>query len=279
LNEALETIMSIHDNPDDPASIGLLNAGQILDWLDLALRGQQALPRMIADEQPHLSIFRLEKTQEMATRQSLRDACNILLRRFCAAGDGDTAYLQELLSLAARLKTPESVPMLVALANRFPVLPVLALEIRYAVLAVLVTGSPPQDYDFWHRILQQDRRYAGRALSGALASNPMQAIQMLRDMPDSERSGETAAAKLDMAWDNLPANQRGQFVQVIQNALPHCGVQFAKPIKAWVTSKSPLPSKAEKFKTLANALRGEYFDTFTQRPQSPKLQHNILLAA
>lgn len=268
--------MSIHDNPDDPASIGQLNAGQILDWLDLALRGQQALPRMTADEQPHLSIFRLEKTQEMATRQSLRDACNILLRRFCAAGDGDTAYLQELLSLAARLKTPESVPMLVALANRFPELPVLALEIRYAVLAVLVTGSPPQDYDFWHRILQQDSRYAGRALSGALASNPMQAIQMLRDMPDSERSGETAAAKLDMAWDNLPANQRGQFVQVIENALPHCRVWFAGPIRKWVASKNTsITTPVLKNSGLWGALGAELSNALSSKARSPKLHQPL----
>ena len=227
-----------------PISINDLSHDEIRAWLDRALRGQETLPRLTPDESPHLGILRLEKTLKPAARDSLRDGCLQLVRQFCAEGRGETTYVEELLALAAAFKSPEAVQMLARLARGFPELPQISVEIRLAVLATLVDTPPPQSPEFWDLILKQDpEKYAALALSGVLATNPAQAIRMLPAMPDTERAGQAAALKLDLAWDDLPPKQRFQFVQDIQAILPQCGSRFAGPVQAWVDSKKSPPSQ------------------------------------
>ena len=173
-----------------------------------------------------------------AARDSLRDGCLQLIRQFCTDGRGERSYLEELLSLAAAFKNPETVQMLAQLSLRFPQLPHLSLKIRLAVLAALVDTPPPQQPAFWESVLKQNpQKYAGLALSGVLATNPIQAIKLLPEMPNSERAGQAAALKLDLTWDDLSPKQRFQFVQDVEAILPNCRRRFAGPVKAWVDSK------------------------------------------
>ena len=72
-----------------------------------------------------------------------------LVRQFCADGQGEIAYLEELLALAAAFRVPEGVQMLAQLACRFYELPQISSEIRLAVLATLVDTPPPQSSEFW----------------------------------------------------------------------------------------------------------------------------------
>ncbi len=205
------------DNMSDCYSINDLNHAQIEAWLGTALRDQQPLPRLTPDEAAHLAIARLEQMQEAPTRRAIEAACNNLLRQFCRAGEGEKDYVKQLLGLAAQLKTAESIPMLVDLRHRFKELPNLELEIRLAVLAVLTMGVPPQSYEFWYAVLQEDKiNYAARAISGALAWDKMQALQMLPELPNNARLGSSTMLKLDVARANLPVEMREQFVAAIQ---------------------------------------------------------------
>jgi hypothetical protein len=146
----------------------------------------------------------LQKKLKPPTRESLWDACRELIANFCAEGHGEPTFLEQLLGLVSAFKDPETVAMLADLASRFPKLPQLSHEIRLAVLSTLVDTPPPQPPLFWSEILKQDpERYAALALSGVLATNPAQAIQMLTAMPDTQRSGQAAALKLDLAWGIL----------------------------------------------------------------------------
>ena len=226
---------------------------EIRAWLERALRGQEPLPRLTPDEFPHLGILRLEKTLKPAPRDSLRDGALQLVRQFCADGQGEVAYLEELLALAAAFRYPEMVQMLARLARRFYELPQISSEVRLAVLATLVDTPPPQLVEFWDEILQQDpEKYAGLVLSGVLAINPARAIELLPAMPDTERAGQAAALKLDLAWDNLPPEQRYRFVESIQAILlAQCGSRFASPVQVWVDSKKGLSNPG-----LWSALRG-----------------------
>ena len=206
--------------------------------LKRALRGEEPLPQLTSDEHPHLGILRLEKTLWPTTRRSISDGCLELIRQFSADGQGDDAYLQELLFLTAGFKNPEAVRMLAQLARRFPQMPQISVEIRLAVLAALVDTPPPQPAEFWDDILKQDsEKYAGMALSGMLAINLAQAIKMLPAMPNAERAGQAAALKLDLTWDELPPEQRFQLVQDVEAILPRCGSHFASPVEAWTASK------------------------------------------
>ena len=215
-----------------------LSHEKICIWLKRALHGEEPLPLLTSDEHPHLGILRLEKTLWPTTRRSISDGCLELIRQFSADGLGDDAYLQELLFLTAGFKNPEAVRMLAQLARRFPQMPQISVEIRLAVLAALVDMSPPQPAEFWDDILKQDpEKYAGLALSGVLATNPAQAINMLPAMPDAERAGQATALKLDLAWDELPPKQRFPLVQDVEAILPRCGSRFASPVAAWTASK------------------------------------------
>jgi hypothetical protein len=219
-------------------SIDERNHEEIRAWLQRALRGQEPLPLLTRDEFPHLGILRLEKTLKPATRDSLRDGALQLVRQFCADGRGEIAYLEELLALTSAFRNPEAVQMLARLAEKFPHLSHVTVEIRLAVLAMLVDTPPPQSVEFWDGILKQDpEKYAGLVLSGVLAVNPARAIELLPAMPDTERAGQAAALKLDLAWDDLQPNQRSRFVWDIQSVLAQCGSRFAGPVRAWVNSK------------------------------------------
>ena len=222
-----------------PMSIDDLNHEEIRAWLERALRGQEPLPRLTPDEFPHLGILRLEKTLKPATRDSLRDGALQLVRQFCADGQGESAYLVELLALTSAFRNPEAVHILAQLARGFYEWPQISSEIRLAVLATLVDTPPPQSVEFWDGILRQDpEKYAGLALSGVLAINPERAIELLPTMPDTERAGQAAALKLDLAWDDLPPERRYPFVESIQAILlAQCGSRFASPVQVWVDSK------------------------------------------
>lgn len=220
-------------------SIDQLNHQEIHAWLKLALAGKQALPRLTADESPHLGIMRLEKSQKSPTRISLGEACIELLGEFCQAGQGDADYVEELLFLASMQKAPQIMPMLLGLVKRFSTLPNLALATRHTILSVLVDGSPPQSIAFWREVLQQDPvNYAGMALAGALGVNPMQAVDMLPFVPNDESSGEYAALNLDLAWDALPKDERPLFVHTIDSNLKNCEAKFVGPLQEWVATKN-----------------------------------------
>ncbi len=219
-------------------SIDDLRHEEIRRWLERALRGREPLPLLTRDEFPHLGILRLEKTLKSATRDSLREGALQLVRRFCADGLGEAAYLEELLALASAFRDPEAVQMLARLAEHFPDVCRISTEIRLAVLAALVDMSPPQPAEFWARIFRQDpEQYAGLVLSGMLAINPACAIELLPKMPDTERAGQAAALKLDLAWDDLPPKQRHRFVQDVQAILTRCDSRFVGPVRAWANSK------------------------------------------
>ena len=224
---------------NDEFSVDHLNHAQIVEWLAAALKGDKPLPRAMYDEPHNLAILRLEFAQEPQTRRSISVACTTLLREFCQHAQGEAAYVKQLLALTARLKIPESISMLVRLTERFKDLPDLGFDIRNAVLGVLTMGSPPQSFEFWQQILQQDKqRYAARAIAGALSWDKMQAVQMLPDMPDTEPAGTAVMLNFDLAWDDLPSARREWFVDAVQDVLPRCGAVFAAPIAAWVREKT-----------------------------------------
>lgn len=227
-------------------SIDDLNHEEIRAWLERALRGQEPLPQITRDEFPHVGILRLEKTLKPATRDSLRDGALQLVRQFCVDGQGESAYLVELLALTSAFRNPQAVHILAQLARRFYELPQISSEVRLAILATLVDTPPPQSVEFWDGILRQDpEKYAGLALSGVLAINPERAIELLPAMPDTDRAGQAAALKLDLTWDNLTPERRYRFVRDIRDILAQCGSHFADPVRAWVDSKEePRPATA-----------------------------------
>lgn len=223
-----------------PARINELSHEEIRAWLDRALHGKEPLLRLTPDESAYLGILRVEREAKPPARDSLRDGCLQLVRQFCIAGSRDVPYAEELLSLVTAFKSPETVEMLAKLAVRFPELPTIPAEIRFAVLAALVDTPPPRDMAFWEMILAQDsEKHAGLVLSGVLATNPEQAVAMLPRFPNSERLGQAAALKLDLTWDALPVKKRFQFMADIRAVLPSCRPCFADPVRTWLDSKEP----------------------------------------
>jgi hypothetical protein len=260
-------------------SVNGLSHSEIRDWLERALHGGECLPLLTPDESPYLGVLRLEKELKPAARDSLRDASVQLVRRFCQDGQGRPAFLEQLLHLASSFKDPETVRMLADLAARFPQLPQIPSEIRLALLAVLIDTPPPQSRAFWNGILNQDpEKYAIPALSGVLAINPTQATQMLPLMPDAERAGQAAALNFDLAWDDLPPDERFGFAQKIRRALPLCGPHFAAPVRAWVRSKQS-SGAADSCPGLEAALSAILGAENSPKAFSPKLCPCLELAA
>jgi len=142
--------------------LNALNKDQIIGWLESALRGQAPLPRLTPDESHCAGIIRMEKSLNAAGQKSLREGALHLLQRFCDSGSGNASYVQELLSLASALRQPQTPDMLADFALRFPERPELRIELRYAVLGLLVDAPQPRTVTFWKRILKQDpEHYSG----------------------------------------------------------------------------------------------------------------------
>ncbi len=254
-----------------PTSINELNHDEIRSWLERALHGRETLPRLTPDESPHLGILRLEKTLKRAASDSLRAGCLRLVRQFCRDGRGETDYVLELLGLAAAFRSPETIQVLAQLARRFPQVPGISPDVRFAVLSALVDTPPPQPPEFWESILKQSPQdYGAMALSGVLATNPAQAIRMLPAMPDTERAGQAAALKIELAWDDLPPKKRFPFVQDIQEILPRCGSRFVGPVKTWTDSKQE-PHGTATNSSLRAALRGVLGGESAPKAMTPKL--------
>jgi len=211
---------------------------EIRSWLERALSGKELLPKLTADEHPYLGVLRLEKTLWPMTRKSINDGCLELIRRFAVNGTGEPGYLQELLFLATAYRNPEAVVILAQMASRFPAMPQVSVETRLAVLAALVDIPPPQIATFWDEIFKQDpKTFVGLALSGKLAVNLAEAIKMLPAMPDTERTGQLAALKFDLTWDNLTSGRRAYLVREVESILPRCGSSFVAPVREWAVSK------------------------------------------
>jgi hypothetical protein len=260
-------------------SVNDLSHGEIRNWLGSALLGRESLPLATPDESPYLGVVSLQKELKPPALESVWDACRELIGGFCAEGHGEPAFLEQLLGLASAFKDPETIAMLADLASRFPKLPQLSPETRLAVLATLVDTPPPQPPLFWAEILKQDPdRYAALALSGVLATNPAQAIQMLPAMPDTKRSGQATALKLDLAWDTLAPDKRFQFVRAVGQVLNRCGRRFAGFVGAWVSAKQS-SRPANTYPGLAAALANTLGEENTPKVYSSRLCPRLELIA
>jgi hypothetical protein len=147
----------------------------------------------------------------------------------------------------------------------------MATDVRLEVLATLVDTPPPRSVEFWAEILARNSiEYAPLALSGVLAVSPARAITMLPSLPNTERMGQLAALKLDLAWDTLPSAQRFQFVRDIKAILQKCGPVFAAPVMEWAETKRS--TRVPDFNTsLSNALFAFFGKAINAQAFTPKL--------
>ncbi len=215
---------------------------EIVDWLRRALSGKESLPLATPDELPHLGILRGEKDCNPAVRDSLRRGCVHLLMEFCTQGIGEFSYVNELLLLVADFfkftYDGEVVHILAQFARKFPELPNVDLRIKKAVLARLVDIRPWQDTEFWFEILAQNpSEFSALALSGVLAKDWNQGIEMLPRMPDSREIGQLATMKLRLTRKHLDRTTFSEFDRKILQTLPLCGAEFKKPILEWLQAE------------------------------------------
>lgn len=261
-------------------SIDHLQGAEIVRWLQSALEGKQALPYAMPGESHHLAIMRMQQAQSSTTRLLLVDACIALLRQFCAQPSGASDYIDELIFLAALQKNDDCIRLLARLAKGFAQVPQLPLPIRHSILGILADASPPQIIEFWEEILQQEpSEYAGMALAGALASNPMQALHLLPNMPNKTDSGEFGAINLDVTWDSLAPSLRGKFLDQVAQVLGQCGSEFAAPVREWLATKGmTLPVQEKTLENLRAAIKKARPDDFSAKHTSSKLCRELLAA-
>lgn len=241
---------------------------EVRAWLESALRGREALPKLTPDEPWHLAVLRLDKQVGAAVRDSFRNGSLELLQRFCEHGDGDEKYVGEVLGLAARFDDDRATHMLAALAQDFDKAPH-PKEQHQAVLSSLVDMSPPQTAEFWQALLGQDPgAFAGYALSGVLATEPERGVTLLALLPNTEEEGEGAALKLELSWDTLGAHERPQFEARVRDVLGACGQHVAGPVRAWLERQSSTANADDPLRAALAKCLGE---GVAPRVYSPKL--------
>ena len=221
--------------------LNALSYGELRAWLLEALEGRQPVLRMAPDELPYIGILRLEAGLDKPTRRDLANACAELVQGFARSGQGDADFAISLLRLAVGLDLDVVAAPLARMAESFPTMPALSDDIKRLVLATLVDLKVSQPVEFWRSVLDQDRRaFAGVAIAGLLARNPVQAIDLVPTLPEDQTMADAITVVLEQATDQLAPGQRGEVYAQVRRVLPRCLPLMRASIQEWMGERGEL---------------------------------------
>jgi hypothetical protein len=212
----------------------------VLAWLERALRGQEALPRVVPDEPPEEPILRHERTLATMTRQDLREACRVLVRRFVRQPADSDDFVAALVRLARGLELVEVAPDLHALAGdeaRFAGLGAAQQKVVLTALLDLRAQLPPA---FWQDLVERDpARFGVVAFSGLLRRGSDCALRMLPLLPDDERIADEVFVVLGQHAQMLNAVEREKLVASVRSTAPDARPYVRAALGEWADEQLP----------------------------------------
>lgn len=256
------------------AHLNDLSYPELREWLAEALRGHRPLPRLSTDEPPDVAILARENTLDKVTRRDLAGACAELVRGFMLTGDGTIEFVRALLHLAVGLGLRELTGELAAMAERFPEMPDLELEVRQAVLLTIVDLGELQPAEFWRHMLHQDAdAYAGAALSGLLARSFAAGLEILPRLPSAGPVVSAIAMILDQALEDRPEPARSECLAALDRAAASCPAALREALREVIAEygDGDTPPHANPSLLAAIARRVPRLQSLLGVPASPRL--------
>jgi len=250
-------------------------------WLERALRGDEALPSVVAGESPEIPILRRERDLPQITRQDLRTASLTLVRRFVKVPTGnDDLYVAALMRLAIGFDQRELVTDLHLLASdpeRLGELPEGQIK---SVLFTLLDLKAQLSSEFWKCLVKW--LPAGSKvipITALLRHGPRSAVQVLPALPNDEAVADTLFIIFDQHAGNLNPEEAGKLAMLVREAVPDCPVEIQKALLEWCSDfKEPVVGNSTRAMSGGSALdsalaaysagRGE---TYSPQPLSPRL--------
>ena len=245
---------------------------ELLVWLESALRGCEALPKIVPDETADAPILRAERALSKMTRGDLREACRTLVRRFTKdEAAQDTAYVQALLHLAVGLGLTDApatdLQLLVADAARFGQLP---RAQQKSVLFALLDLRVILPVEFWQEVASRDEgRLAVTAFAGLIRENASLAVSLLPLMRDRPKAADALYVVLRQEGAKLSADQRDAFATGVRGIARECGPEIQAALNDWLGEQRPAPEAAPD--PLDAALMKWVGNAYQRRPQPASL--------
>jgi hypothetical protein len=203
-----------------------LGFGELIDWLNQALRGVEPLP-VVSEETPEESILRFLPMLKPRTQQDVKEACLLLVHRFAYRTGGtctEDDSVASMLRLGQRLLLPnpfaERLYDIVQNKAFFATLPVAQQKV---VVCTLFDTCTPLPASFWVELASRDIHSFGViAFSGLLRVDVGEALKLLSLIPNDEAvvdqiyvvldaepsTTESITRKVDL-WSMIGGDTRG----------------------------------------------------------------------
>jgi hypothetical protein len=224
----------------------------ILLWLEQALRGHEALPRVVPGESPEDSILRHERTLMTITRTDLREACRLLVRRFIRQPVDNDEFVAALFRLAKGFALAEIANDLHALASsaeRFSILPAAQQK---TLLSTLLDLRAPLPAPFWHELVARDpERFGVVSFSGLLRHAPAAALQILPLLPNDEGIADEVYVVLNQHAQLLNPSERDKMVTIVRAKASDSQPCVRAALMEWVDEQPPAQREASSPTVLA----------------------------
>ena len=221
---------------------------EILQWLEVALRGRETLPVAIPGESPEAPILRWERSLNEMTRSDLREACRTLIRHFIRKPQDESDYVSALLGLArgfgADLKDAVTdLHQLTIAGDTFQNLP---REQVSAVISTLLDLKAPLPLDYWKNLLTRlPAAQKAYAFTGLLRHGVGVAFELLHTLPDDQDLADSLYVILDQHARQLNSSERDKMAALAQEKLASCPAQISLTLQDWLKehlAQVPSPS-------------------------------------
>jgi len=256
-----------------------LRPEEIVVWLERALQGLETVPVMTPGERPEGPILRWERSLEKMTREDLREACHVLVRRFAVSPERNTPYVQSLLGLVLGFKLTVVVPELHRLITDEALVKQLPPEQIKSVVTTLIDLKAPLSREFWLSLtdrLAPDLKLL--AIAGLLTCGFEGALAQLSKLPNEEIVADALYVMLDQYRRQLNPTEVSKMAHFARTKTPDCPEQIRQAVKDWLATVEeevePQPSQPRLSKLdsgLASFFSSHFERVYKPTPSSARL--------
>jgi hypothetical protein len=207
---------------------------QVLSWLERALRGREALLKVIPDESPEDPILRQARSLSGPKRKDLEVACQTLIRRYVRGPESDDDYALALLRLAKGLGLSTVVVDLHQLAEAEAFAELSAAQAK-GVLHTLLDLRAQLPVAFWQNIARSPLPFAGiTAVSALLEREPKAAFDLVCALPDDELAADSLFIVLDQHARRLNDAETEEMAHLVKMAQGRAKQPIREALDDWL---------------------------------------------
>lgn len=278
-----------------PANLGLRHLeGKpfevILTWLERALRAQEPVPMIVPDEMPEAPILRLERSLSGITREDLREACRVLVRRYIREPQDNDSYVGALLRLAKGFNLMDLVTDIHTLAANHDLLLSLPESQIKSILFALLDLRAALPLEFWKSIASAlPGTLSLIAVSGLLGHGYEPAMRVLPALPNEQAVADSLYVILKQHARSLNSTEVEKMAATARQYQSACKPQIKLALEDWLddhaaATTAPAGANASTSRSALNTALASFFArqgavAYAPRPARARILPIALLEA